>query len=76
MKQTIIKVILLAPFLFFQPNYSTNGANEKLSKDQENEPIELYILKLNHDHTNQQIIKVGSEIEMKLFLKDFKDENK
>lgn len=69
MKQMLIKVILLSPFLFFNPNYGVN-ATAGIS---ENEPMELKIWKLSLEHCNQQIMNVESEITYRLFLKEFKE---
>lgn len=70
MRQTIIKILLLTPFLFFSPNYGDNNGIENL----ENEPMELQIRKLNLEHCNQKIMSVESEITYRLFLKNFNDE--
>lgn len=72
MKQTLIKIVLLTPFLFFNPNY---GVNNKATES-EDEPIQLQIMKLSLEHCNQQIMNVESEITYRLFLKEFKENEK
>lgn len=72
MKQILIKVILLSPFLFLNPNYGINAAADI----SEGEPIELKIWKLSLEHCNQQIMNVESEITYRLFLKEFKENEK
>ena len=67
MKQTLIKTLLLTPFLFFNPNY---GVNNK-AIESEDEPIHLQIMKLNLEHCNTQIKTLENEITYRLFLKEF-----
>ena len=65
MKQTIIKVILLLPFLLFP-------ANEKVEIE---DPIELTIHKLRIEHLETQMKRAGQNIEFNLFLEKNKNEN-
>lgn len=67
MKQTLIRTLLLSPFLFFSPNYGVNNS----VKETEREPIELQIIKLNLEHCNTQIKTLENEITYRLFLKEF-----